>query len=51
MLVESSGFEDIVYQSGTYSSRRLFGVTNGSQYNRLWFAQFIFSESMESALY
>ena len=34
MLVKSSGFEDVVFQSGICSNGSLNGVIKGTQYNR-----------------
>ncbi|KAG1711251.1 hypothetical protein GQR58_002553 [Nymphon striatum] len=50
MLVDSSGFEDVVFQSGICSSGSLNGVINGRQYNRAWFVHSIFSEALERLL-
>lgn len=50
MLVESSGFEDVVFQSGICSSGSLNGVINGTQYNRAWFVHSVFSEALERLL-
>ena len=50
MLVESSGFEYVVFQSGTWSSGNLNGVIKGSQYKRDWFVHSIFSEALKRLL-
>jgi len=50
MLVESTGFEEIVYQSGVCKSGSLNGVISGTQYNRAWFVHSIFSEALERLL-
>ena len=36
MLVANTGFEDIVYQSGVYSSGSIKGVLAGTNYNKAW---------------
>ena len=36
MLVQGSGFEDIVFQSGVFSSNSLHCVISGAHYNRCW---------------
>ena len=46
MLVESSGFEGVIFLSSICSSGRLNGVIKGSQYNCAWFVHSIFSEAL-----
>ena len=36
MLIQGSGFEDIIFQSGMSSTGSLNGVLSGSHYNRCW---------------
>ena len=50
MLVESSGFEDVVFQSDTCLSGNLNGVIKESQYNRAWFVHTFFSEALKGLL-
>ena len=50
MLVESSDFEDVVFQTGLCTSGSLNGVIKGSHYNRAWFVHSLFSEALERLL-
>ena len=50
MQVESSGFEDVIFQSRIYLSGRLNGVIKRIQYNRAWFIHSIFSGALEQLL-
>jgi len=50
MLVSSSGFEDVVFQSNVCSSGSLNGVINGSLYNEAWNVHGICSEAMERTM-
>ena len=50
MLVESSGFEDVVFQAGLCTSGSLNGVIKASHYNRAWFVHSLFSEALERLL-
>ena len=47
MWVESSRFEDVIFQLGICSSGSLNGVIKGTQYNRPWFVHSIFLKALE----
>lgn len=47
MLVSSSGFEDVIFQSNVCSTGSLNGVINGTLYNEAWNVHGICSEAME----
>ena len=46
MLVEPSGFEDVIFQLGICSSGSSNGVIKRTQYNRAWIVYSIFSEAL-----
>ena len=46
MLVEPSGFEDVIFQFGICSSGSSNGVIKRTQYNRAWIVYSIFSEAL-----
>ena len=48
LILQCSGFEDLVYQSCTCTSGSLAGVMSEGHYNRSWQ---VMSESFELALY
>ena len=50
MLIESYGFEDVVFQAGLCTSGSLNGVIKESHYNRAWFVNSLFSEALERLL-
>ena len=50
MLVEWSGFEDVIFQLGICSSESLNDVIKGAQYYRAWFVHSIFLEALERLL-
>ena len=49
-LISGSGFEDIIHQSGLYSSRSLNGVISASHYNRCWNVHSHLAEASERLL-
>ena len=50
-LIRSSGFEDIIYQSGECTSGSLEGVLGGSHYNRAWRVHQPMLEALDRLLY
>ena len=50
LLLKSSGFEDIVYQTRLCTSGSLCGVMSGNHYNRAWRIHEIVSEALERIL-
>ena len=50
MLVSSSGFEDVIYQSNACSSGSLNGVLIASLYNKVWNGHEVISEPLERLL-
>ena len=50
-LIRSSGFEDIIYQSGVCTSGSLEGMLGGSHYNRAWCVHQPMLEALERLLY
>ena len=50
MLIEGSGFEEIVFQSGLSTSGSLNSILSGSHYNRCWNIHAHFSEALERLL-
>lgn len=46
-FVESSGFEDVLFQAGLCSSGSITGVMSGKHYNRCWLVHEAFSEALE----
>ena len=46
-FVESSGFEDVMFQAGLCSSGSIAGVMSGKHYNRCWLVHEVFSEALE----
>ena len=50
-LVRSSGFEDVIFQSGVCTSESLEGVLGGSHYNRAWRVHQPMLEALERLLY
>ena len=51
MLVQGSGFEDIVFQSGVFSSKSLHSVISGAHYNRCWRIHQHLTEASERLLF
>ena len=51
MLVQGSGFEDIVFQSGVFSSDSLNSVISGVHYNRCWRIHQHLTEALERLLF
>ena len=51
MLIQGSGFEDIIFQSGMSSTGSLNGVLSGSHYNRCWRIHQHFIEALERLLF
>ena len=51
MLIQGSGFEDIIFQSGMSSTGSLNGVLSGSHYNRCWRIHQHFTEALERLLF
>ena len=51
MLIQVSGFEDIIFQSGMSSTGSLNGVLSGSHYNRCWRIHQHFTEALERLLF
>ena len=51
LLINGSGFEEIVFPSGLSTSRSLNGVIAGSHYNRCWKVHEQFAEALELLLY
>ena len=51
MLIQGSGFEDIIFQSGMSSTGSLNGVLSGSHYNRCWQIHQHFTEALERLLF
>ena len=49
-FVESSGFEDVLFQAGLCSSGSITGVMSGKHYNRCWLVHEAFSEALERLL-
>ena len=50
IIFADSGFEDIVYQSGVFTSGSLQSIISGSHYNRAWEVHSVFSEALERLL-
>jgi len=50
MLVSSSGFEDVIFQSNVCSSGSLNGVLSASLYNKAWNVHEVMSEALERLL-
>ena len=50
LLVEGSGFEEVIYQSGICTSGSLSGALAGSHYNRAWRIHQTMCEAMERLL-
>ena len=46
-FVESSGFEDVLFQAGLRSSGSIAGVMSGKHYHRCWLVHEVFSEALE----
>ena len=51
LFLQSSGFEEIVYQTRMCTSGSLCGVMTGSHYNRAWRIHEVVSEALERILY
>ena len=51
MLVQGSGFEDILFQSGVFSSDSLNSVISGAHYNRCWRIHQHLTEALERLLF
>ena len=51
MLVQGSGFEEIVFQSGVFSSNSLNSVISGAHYNRCWRVHQHLTEALERLLF
>ena len=50
-FIGGSGFENVIFQSGTCSSGSMNGVISGSHYNRSWAVHGLFSEALERLLF
>ena len=50
-LIEGSGFEDIVFQSGMFMSDSMNSVISGSHYNHCWKVHEHFAEARERLLF
>ena len=50
MLVSSSGFEDVIFQSNVCSSGSLNGGFSASLYNKVWNGHEVVSEPLERLL-
>ena len=46
-FIESSGFEDVLFQAGLCSSGSITGVMSRKHYNRCWLVHEAFSEALE----
>ena len=46
-LMKGSGFEDVIFQAGVYSTRSLNEVLSGSHYNRCWTVLSVKGEALE----
>ena len=51
MLVQGFGFEDIIFQSGVFSSDSLNSVISAAHYNRCWRMHQHLTEALERLLF
>ena len=51
LFLQSSGFEDIVYQARLCTSGSLNGVMTGNHYNRAWRTHEVVHEALERSLF
>ena len=51
IIIQASGFEDLVFQAGICTSRSINSVLSGSHYKRVWTVHHIYLEALECLLF